>query len=280
MLTGFKEKYMIDSRTSAGVVSVKEFEKAVLYDSQIVDNWLSLFRQNHSEPLVFSGKKSLKAGLGANLGISLYLLARDGVRYNAIDIHKLAGSGPEIFFESGPIAIQEGLLAEKADLNHRFECACKNGFNFETAITKSSIDLVFPQTTFNNFNFIEAVIMLLGGTVKAGTRLVSRVDLELCSREIREKDPTHIIYGCDEKTNFVLGFQGFPTRLRLLDYEMTLRKYGWCNLVVLPLLPLPETALEKISAFLAPGIKRREDQQQTLSCIICAIKADQNMLAK
>ena len=280
-----KCKYLILGYSTPRPFAVDEYERAIIYDVQVVRNWLSYIQWYSGKDISLQGKEVLELGPGADLGVGLYLLALKATRYSAVDINNLVASVPQEFYESffryiGNLEpnsdinfLRQQLLLTQRNQNDRLNYIYRADFNIEAVFLKNSFDIIFSQAAFEHFDNIEESIRQLSLVAKQGTILISEIDLKTHSRWIRDKDPNNI-YRYSEQLYRLFSFRGAPNRNRPRNYEEILRKNGWNNIVILPLCTVPEVSLKKILPFLSYDFRAEENQMQILSCVICATKSD------
>jgi SAM-dependent methyltransferase len=264
--------------------SARNYERAINYDIQVVDNWLSFLREYTGQLTGLECKEVLELGPGADLGVGLYLLAKGAGRYSAVDVNNLVKSVPggfyECFFEYlkridphiNVNSLRHELRMTQTNTGNRLNYVIREDFDIEAIIDRGSIDLIFSQAAFEHFDDVEETIRKLSVVAKPDAILIAEIDLKTHSRWIRDQDPNNIyrfsesLYGC-------FAFRGLPNRLRPIDYQQILQMHGWENILVIPDQVLSEEKLQKTARFLATPYQAASCQMHILSCILCATKS-------
>lgn len=260
--------------------NVTETERSIAYDLRIVDQWLARLQQATGSSNI-EGKHILELGLGSDLGIGLYLLAKGAASYSACDVHPLVYNTPDYFYDQLLQAIHIRVPSANMDSLRQAWLDWKNGqpsklryvvrkdFDFCTAFGESSMDLVFSQAAFEHFDDIPAVANQLFRICKSGARIVAEIDLKAHSRWIRDHDPNNI-YRYPNWLYRWFYFPGIPNRLRPLHYRAAFEQAGWNSIEIAPINYRPahaQAAAGMHRAFTAP-----ENQMHWLSVALTAQK--------
>jgi len=224
---------------------LRDADRAIRYDFQVVDDWLShLGRYERQEPSLV-GKNILELGPGSDLGIGLLLLARGAAKYNACDVNDLATRVPTEFYEAffkhleraegtaNLALLRKALTAVRSGSPGALNYVVREDFNLIEAVGPESVDLVFSQAAFEHFDDIDATVSQLTAVCKPGAVIVAEIDLMTHSRWIRDKDPNNI-YRYHELVYRLFRFRGSPNRVRPYVYRRAFERNGWSDVIVTP----------------------------------------------
>jgi SAM-dependent methyltransferase len=276
-----KTKNVLLGYTTPKPFDVRDTERAVNYDFQVVDDWLAHLRQYGGREPSLVGKNVLELGPGSDLGIGLLLLARGARRYNACDVNDLAKRVPDEFYEAFLARVQsternanlaelkKALTAARSGSDDGINYVVRDDFDLVKAFGPDSMDLVFSQAAFEHFDDIDATVAQLTAVCKPGAMIVAEIDLMTHSRWIRDKDPNNI-YRYPELIYRLFSFRGMPNRVRPYRYRKAFERNGWSDIRIIPRL----TRGDHRSG--ASGMSRafRDDVNEMghLTIVLCATK--------
>jgi SAM-dependent methyltransferase len=244
-----KAKNVLRGYSTPKTFDVRDTERAVQYDFQVVDDWLSHLRQYASKEPSLTGKSILELGPGSDLGIGLLLLAKGAAKYNACDVNDLAKRVPDEFYEAffkrveraegkaDPTALRKALSAARSTSPGALNYVVRDDFNLVEAFGPQSVDLVFSQAAFEHFDDIDATVAQLTAVCKPGAVIVAEIDLMTHSRWIRDKDPNNI-YRYHELVYRLFRFRGSPNRVRPYRYRRAFERNGWLDVIITPRMTL------------------------------------------
>jgi SAM-dependent methyltransferase len=263
---------------------VSQFERSLAYDLAVVRKWRRFLTEYTGDPGRLHDRAVLELGPGADLGTGLLLLAGGAARYQAVDVHALAGSAPGRFYEllldhvradapqNDPAELRRQLSLALRGRGERLRYTCREDFDLTAACAPASIDLVFSQAAFEHFDDVERTIRQLSEVCRAGAVLITEVDLRTHSRWIRQRDPNNI-YRYGDRLYRLFSFRGSPNRLRPRDYLAALARYGWERLEAIPLEAIDAAALAQVLSGLQPRFRSDACQMDALSVMICATRS-------
>lgn len=250
-----KLKNLLQGYSTPKPFAMDQIDKCVDYDLGVVDAWLQRLGAYTGRDArdFLRGKRVLELGPGSDLGVGLYLLAKQAGEYNAVDVNNLIKSAPEEFYqaffqrlESMDLDIDEAYLhaqlakagqGRSGNLNFFLE----PDFDIAKALNGREFDLVFSQAAFEHFDDPEATIRALSRVAAPGCVFLSSVDLQTHSRWVREKDPNNI-YRYPNWFYNLFYFPGVPNRVRPYQYVSYLEQNGWTDIRI-----EAETLLSQIS---------------------------------
>lgn len=278
-----KLRHELQGYKSARGFSSKLFEKAVTHDLRVVERWHDYLKKYDAVDDAFQGKKILELGPGADLGVGLFLLAKEAKSYSAMDVHNLVKSTPpeiyEYLFEHlEKTEIKDSVIEElKTQLeltsnhnNDRLDYRVTKDFDL-SVFKEKSFDLVVSNAAFQQFDNPSSSIAQFSKLVKPGAKLLTLIDLKTHTRFIRRRDPLNIYRYSDVIYN-ALKFRGSPNRMRSYEYENALKANGWANIVVFPRLELRKEYVRKVNDTLNKKFRDPKNQMQHLTVVICATK--------
>jgi SAM-dependent methyltransferase len=238
-----KLKNLLHGYSTPKPFAMDEVDKCVDYDLGVVDAWLQrLGAYTGSDGRDFlQGKRVLELGPGSDLGVGLYLLAKQAGEYNAVDVNNLIKSAPEEFYQaffqrlnSMDPDIDEAYLhaqlakagqGQRGDLNFFLQ----PDFDIVKALEGRRFDIIFSQAAFEHFDDPAETIRAMSRVAAPGCVLVSSVDLQTHSRWVREKDPNNI-YRYPKWFYDLFYFPGVPNRVRPYQYADYLEQNGWTDI--------------------------------------------------
>jgi SAM-dependent methyltransferase len=279
-----KIRHSIRGYTSPRPFPITQIQRAIEYDFSIVTHWLDVFAEYTGNKADLAGKSILELGPGADLGIGLITLWKGARKYNAIDVHNLAESVPNKFYENlfhalennpadGKVPVdylRSQLKLTQSGKNDKLNYICRQDFDI-TIFQNEGIDLVFSQAAFEHFDDIDRAFSQLSRIVKQGAVLVAEIDLNTHTRWLRDVDPLNIYRYSDTIYN-LFRFRGSPNRTRPFQYTETLEKYGWDNIRIIPLTKVEDKYLSTVTKRLDPRFWDQKNQIEFLSVMLCATK--------
>jgi SAM-dependent methyltransferase len=255
-------------------------ERCVSYDLQVVDNWLSHLGQylNADGEAALRGRNVLELGPGSDLGAGLYLLSKGARTYSACDVNGLALAVPDAFYErlfarfpadsrKTIVQIREELVRAKSGVSSRINYVVRSDFDLISAFGEDAIDLVFSQAAFEHFDDIDTTMAGLSKVCRPGAVILAEIDLKTHSRWIRDQDPNNI-YRYPQWLYRAFWFRGAPNRVRPLEYVRALERWGWTDIVVLPLSQLDN----QDASVLNTAFRDSSNQMTFLTIVLCARK--------
>jgi SAM-dependent methyltransferase len=276
-----KTKNVLRGYSTPKPFDVRDTDRAINYDFQVVDDWLAHLRQYGGREPSLVGKNILELGPGSDLGIGLLLLARGARRYNACDVNDLAKKVPDEFYEaflarvertetnSDRAQLRKALIAARGGGADAINYVVRDDFDLVKAFGAESIDLVFSQAAFEHFDDIDATVAQLTAVCKPGAVIVAEIDLMTHSRWIRDKDPNNI-YRYHERIYRLFDFRGIPNRVRPYRYRRAFERNGWSNVITIPRMTCGDHPTG------ASGMSRvfRDDVNEmgNLTLVLCATK--------
>ena len=278
-----KIKHTLCGYSTPKPIDISKTDDCVAYDLQVVDHWLSQLREYTRDDTFFSGKNVLELGPGADLGIGVILLLKGAAAYNACDVNDLATRAPDRFYETlfetllgnysrAQIdAVKDQLARLKARRPSLLNYVVRDDFDLVSAFGGETIDLVFSQAAFEHFDDMNATVARLSAVCKPGAVMVAEIDLQTHSRWIRQKDPNNI-YRYPERLYKAFWFRGIPNRIRPYQYRELFERYGWKDVIIVPLSRLDGngTATTGLDERFTDEI----NQMEYLSIMLCATKRD------
>src|SRR4051794_26346612 len=168
-----KTKNVLRGYSTPKPFDVRDTDRAINYDFQVVDDWLAHLRQYGGREPSLVGKNILELGPGSDLGIGLLLLARGARRYNACDVNDLAKKVPDEFYEaflarvertetnSDRAQLRKALIAARGGGADAINYVVRDDFDLVKAFGAESIDMVFSQAAFEHFDDIAATVAQL-----------------------------------------------------------------------------------------------------------------------
>jgi SAM-dependent methyltransferase len=274
-----KAKNIIKGYSTPKPFGKAEINRCIDYDIQVVEKWLERLRKYSPDESSVKGKNILELGPGEDLGTGLYLLSKGCLRYNACDVNNLISATPDAFYEklfdkitgsnSETNFLKEELEKTKQGKNSKLNYVVRNDFDIVSAFGEGTMDLVFSQAAFEHFDDVNETISQLTTVCKPGAILIAEIDLKTHSRWIRSKDPNNI-YRYPNWIYNAFWFRGIPNRVRPFQYKEILERFGWGDILIVPLSRLGAQAcgLSGLDqAFAGP-----ENQMDYLSILLCAKK--------
>ncbi|MDO8427351.1 MAG: methyltransferase domain-containing protein [Deltaproteobacteria bacterium] len=263
---------------------VTQTQRAIEYDINVVDNWMSYLRNYTDGKVSIEGKNILELGPGADLGAGLITLQRGAEKYNAIDVNNLIRSVPEGFYNglfSRIASVSEGnkanieylrnqLTLTQSGKNDRLNYICDKDFDL-TVLDGENIDLVFSQAAFEHFDNMDKSLSQLSRIVRDGAVLIAVVDLSTHTRWLREIDPLNI-YRFNDPVYNLMRFKGTPNRMRPSAYKRILEDNGWGNVKIIPIRKLQGEYLPSVNGSLNGQFRDLSNSMDYLSILLCADK--------
>jgi len=256
--------------------------RAVAYDFQIVEQWLTYLANYTGVRGNLGGKNVLELGPGSDLGNGILLLSKGAATYNACDVHDLARNihdsfyqalfrkirdlDPRIDLERLERALRGAALGEGRELNY----VVRNDFDLVAAFGTSTIDLVFSQAAFEHFDDVDATVERLSAVCRPGAVVIAEIDLQTHSRWIREKDPNNI-YRYSDALYDIFRFRGRPNRIRPYQYRALFERNGWSNVITKALTRLDGDSHGLTG--LSPRFADNVNQMEQLTILLCATKS-------
>lgn len=277
-----KVRHEIEGYKTPRPFSVKQYDRCIEYDFNVVDTWLNEMRSLTKFAFSIEGKNILELGPGADLGVGLILLAKGARKYNALDVHFLVKNVPSEFYDKLFEEIKKRIpLADINDLklqlrgfregkNSRLNYIYDKKFSF-SQLKSEKIDVVFSNAAFEHFDNIGKIFEQLSQVVKKDGYILSTIDFQTHTRWIRERDPLNI-YRYSDKLYNLLSFKGSPNRLRAYDYIIFLEKFGWEGIKFLPIKKLSQTEWRITKPYLCSRFINYSDMD-VLSGILFARKS-------
>ena len=261
--------------------SIEQIDQAINYDFKVAETWLQYLDHYTDQQDFFKDKVILELGPGADLGISLILLAMGVKKYIEFDVNQLDRSTPAEFYEKLLNILKNKYpnidipyLKEQLD-------GCRSGpgdrikyivdKNFTMSQVEDKVDIVFSQAAFEHFTDVEKTFRELSNLVKEGGTLVAEIDLKTHTRWIKDRDPLNI-YRYNEFFWELFNFKGSPNRVRTFKYKELLEKNGWVDIEIAPLTILEEKYLEKIMPSLSKNFKEMPSSEMKMLSIILMAK--------
>jgi SAM-dependent methyltransferase len=262
--------------------SISQFDRAVDYDFQVVENWIKYLCKYSKESNPLKDRVVLELGVGPDLGIGLILLATGIKKYVALDVQNLAKSTPKKYYEKLFIKLKEKypncsmvFLKEQLD-------KCYKGKNdrinyivdkdFKITRIRENIDIVFSQAAFEHFTDVERTLAELSSIVRNGGLLVTEIDLKTHTRWIKDRDPLNIYRYNDLFWN-LFTFKDSPNRIRAFEYKELLEKNGWFNIEIVPLTVLDNEYMEKVKPSLNKYFRKMDSSEmKMLNIMLMATK--------
>lgn len=278
-----KTKNVLRGYSTPKPFDVRDTDRAIQYDFQVVDDWLSHLRRYEGREPSLAGKNILELGPGSDLGIGLLLLAKGVARYNACDVNDLATRVPSEFYEAflkrlervegdASLALLRKALSDvRSGTPGALNYVVRKDFNLVAAFGPESVDLVFSQAAFEHFDDIDATVSQLTAVCKPGAVIVAEIDLMTHSRWIRDKDPNNI-YRYHELIYRLFRFRGSPNRVRPYRYRRAFERNGWSDVVVTPRTTLSDH--RSGAAGMSPAFCDDINEMGNLTILLCARKAD------
>jgi SAM-dependent methyltransferase len=240
-----KAKNVLRGYSTPKPFSVRDTDRAINYDFQVVDDWLAHLRQYGGREPSLVGKNVLELGPGSDLGIGLLLLAKGARRYNACDVNDLAKKVPDEFYQAflarveraetnrDVTQLRKALAAVRSGSAEAINYVVRDDFDLVKAFGPESMDLVFSQAAFEHFDDIDATVAQLTAVCKPGAVIIAEIDLMTHSRWIRDKDPNNI-YRYHERVYRLFDFRGIPNRVRPYRYRKAFERNGWVDIAIIP----------------------------------------------
>ncbi|MBT3201995.1 MAG: methyltransferase domain-containing protein [Phycisphaerales bacterium] len=254
-----------------------QIARAVDYDFSVVGGWLDCLGQYCGDAAGLSGRRVLELGPGADLGVGLILLSMGAAKYTAFDVHNLAESAGEEFYDAlfeklSPQTDIEALRRELA-LAHNgspntLRYQCSSDFDL-SVLDEGSIDLIVSQAAFEHFDDLERTIDQMTKLASPGAVLVCEIDLATHTRWIRDRDPLNI-YRHSDAFYDRMKFRGSPNRVRPEEYRKMLADAGWSDIQQYPLAVLDENYMSRVSPTLAKKFRSKTNEMECLSIALCA----------
>lgn len=260
---------------------ITQYDKAIDYDFKIVNRWLDHIRKYTGESDPFKGKVVLELGAGADLGAGLLLLAKGTKKYIALDIHNLAESVPNEFYDK---LIER--MREKSEYDADFAreqlakfqrgeesklCYVVNK-EFNVSTIQEKIDVVISNVAFEHFDDIGETIKGLSSITNKRGILYSHVDMNTHTRWIKDRDPLNI-YRFSDLFWKLFKFKGSPNRLRIPQYKSVMEMNAWENIVIEPRTILKGQYADKIIHTLNKRFREYgTSEMRVLSFILLATK--------
>jgi len=278
-----KAKNVIKGYSSPKPFPVIDYQRCSEYDLGVVEKWLSFLRNYTGRDDYVVGKSVLELGPGSDLGVGIYLLSKGIAQYNAIDVNNLMKNVPlgfyEYFFEhlkKKSIGADLEFLCEQLERtlkgsNDKLNYVFRDDFDMVSAFGHGNIDLIFSQAAFEHFGDVENTVRQLSLVSKSGAVIVAEIGMMTHSRWIRDKDPNNI-YRYSQSVYNLFRFRGIPNRIRPYQYREAFEKYGWENVVIIPLLTLDDDTFKKIEPHLNSEFRDSRRQMNILSIMLCATK--------
>lgn len=280
-LTLAKAKHTLQGYTSPKPFELSDTERCIAYDLKVVDEWLSHLRTYTVRDDGLRGKNVLELGPGSDLGIGLYLLARDAAGYNACDVNDLMGQVPESFYDrliaristlnagTNADSLKIEIQSARRGTSPRLKLVVRKDFDLVSAFGPNSIDLVFSQAAFEHFDDVVKTVQQLSVVCKPGAIIVAEIDLKTHSRWIRDKDPNNI-YRYSDAIYQAFWFRGIPNRVRPYRYREIFEAHGWTDVSITPLELL---ANRRNDVVVDEQFQDARNQLEFLSVVFCATKA-------
>lgn len=265
--------------------SIKDFDRAIAYDMNVVRNWMNAFHNYTGLASFVQGKSVLELGPGADQGVGLIMLMLGARRYNAIDVNNLVQYVPDGFYEAlfhrletasfervrGVEELREQLDLTLKGNNDGLNYVWSKKFAISDSFSPGSIDVVFSQAAFEHFEAPERVIAELTAVAKSGAVFVAEIDLKTHSRWLCDADPLNI-YRYSDKFYDLFKFPGSPNRVRPAEYREMLEGNGWHRVEIAPLAVLEDTYLSSVGSKLHERYRRDDSRMSYLSIMVCATK--------
>ena len=279
-----KIRHSVRGYTSPRPFPITQVKRAIEYDFSVVNHWLEVLAEYTGNKADLRGKTILELGPGADLGVGLITLWKGARKYNAIDVHNLAESVPNQFYENLFHALENNPAGDRVPVdylrsqlkltqtgtNDKLNYICRQDFDI-TIFGDEGIDLVFSQAAFEHFDDIDRAFSQLSKTVRHGAVLVAEIDLNTHTRWLRDVDPLNI-YRYNDTIYNLFRFRGSPNRLRPFQYKETLEKYGWHDIRIIPLTRVEDKYLSAVTKRLNPRFLDQKNQVEFLSVMLCATK--------
>jgi SAM-dependent methyltransferase len=276
-----KAKHTLRGYTSPKPFDLSETDRCVAYDLSVVDHWLAHLKAYAGGDAAVRDKHVLELGVGSDLGVGVYLLAKGVASYNACDAFDLSLRAPESFYRAllGTISARDGstdaralesqLQAARDGRPSRLKLVVRDDFDLAAAFAAQSIDLVFSQAAFEHFDDVSATIAGLSAVCRPGAIIVAEIDLKTHSRWIRDKDPNNI-YRYSNRVYESFWFRGAPNRVRPYQYKTMFERHGWRDVSITPLNRVEGSARP---AGMHEQFRDAANQLEYLSVMLCARKA-------
>jgi len=282
-----KAKSVLKGYSTPKPFPTSDYPKCTEYDLGVVEKWLSFLENYIGRNDHAVGKSVLELGPGSDLGVGIYLLSKGIVQYNAIDVNNLVENVPrgfyEYFFErlrrahtaTDIESLREQLERTQKGSNDKLNYVCRDDFDMVSAFGREKMDIIFSQAAFEHFDDVENTVRQLSLVSKSGAVIVAEIGMMTHSRWIRDKDPNNI-YRYSQSVYNLFRFRGIPNRIRPYQYREALEKYGWENIVMIPLLTLDDDTFGKLERHLNREFRDRRNQMNLLSVMLCARKGSRN----
>ncbi|HEU4620455.1 MAG TPA: methyltransferase domain-containing protein [Gammaproteobacteria bacterium] len=274
-----KAKHLVHGYSTPKTIGASEVDRCVEYDLRVVAGWLDHLRRYSSEGI--DGKDVLELGPGSDIGTGIVLLARGCSTYNACDVHDLAASASDVFYERLFERLEDGdgvadlrdlereVAAARRGMPSRLHYVVRKDFDLVETFGKSSIDLVVSQAAFEHFDDVEKTVEQLDQVCRPRARIVAEIDLMTHSRWIRDKDPNNI-YRYSPRVYDFFHFRGSPNRVRPFQYQHAFERRGWTNVTITPLTTTQGRA--RLESGLSPLFANEKSRMDVLTFVLCATK--------
>jgi len=270
-----KIRYAVSGYKEPRPFSPTEIEKAIAYDKQVVEGWLSALKTHAGQTI--ENKTVLELGPGADLGPALLLLDHGASTYITIDANRLIDQTPDLFYDellkhaNHPTELKAELKKTQFSQDDKIKYVVDPTFDLTSSLKKESIDVVVSQAAFEHFSNMEKTVKQLSEVVKPGGVFVAEIDLMTHTGAIRSRDPLNI-YRFPNWLYKALAYSGIPNRLRPNTYKQLFEQNGWSQISIIPLQQLSDEQTKQILPFLASGFKQKDAQMNILSMLFVATK--------
>lgn len=276
-----KTKNVLRGYSTPKPFDVRDTDRAINYDFQVVEDWLAHLRQYGGNRLSLTERNVLELGPGSDLGIGLLLLAKGARSYNACDVNDLVKKVPDGFYraflarvertesDADLARLRRALGAARSGSADGINYVVRDDFDLVKAFGRESMDFVFSQAAFEHFDDIDATVAQLTAVCKPGAIVVAEIDLMTHSRWIRDKDPNNI-YRYHERVYRLFNFRGIPNRVRPYRYRNAFERNGWSKVITVPRLTRGD---HRSAASGMTGVFRDDvNEMGHLSIVLCATK--------
>ncbi|MBN1982558.1 MAG: hypothetical protein JW795_13575 [Chitinivibrionales bacterium] len=262
--------------------SIQESERATAYDFGVVDGWLRSIQEYTNNQFSIHNKTVLEIGPGDDLGNGLIFLAMGAKKYFGLDIHNLASTTPQLFYDTMFKKLQDRFPhLDLNDYQNQIEKSIKGNPDklhyivdktFQIDRISGPIDLVVSQAVFQSLDDVDTSIMQLSKIVNTGACFIAVIDLKTHTRWIRDVDPLNIYrYGRLFWNRF--HYRESSNRTKIQEYISILKNHGWINVSYIPLAQLEPEYVEKIKPSLNKKFRSEDTSHiQLLSIALMAQK--------
>ncbi|MFA5945828.1 MAG: methyltransferase domain-containing protein [Patescibacteria group bacterium] len=276
-----KARYSVTGYCRPREFPVKEIERAVQYDREVVARFESMLKEKGFGERPFAGRRILELGPGADLGVGLLLLGKGAVSYLGYDKYSLADKAPRGLHSAIVCSIEDGeCRARVSDSLLAYEQGQPTALHFRrdasfsfSGLENESVDLIMSNAAFEHFDDVIGVLEQSARVLASGGVLCAEVDLQTHTRVIRDRDPLNI-YRYPSTIYGLVKFSGIPNRIRPNVYEEKLRALGFSLVLVVQGTILDEQRTTLVRPYLHADYQE-DPALHVMSFMVVAKKAEE-----